>query len=168
METKPRIETTYRLTYAERLRAAWELTLSVPASMLPLCFFPVMGAVLLWIASLPTSHNTGWDYVVVVGCFAFVPCMVLWNTYRAQRADRTKGPYHYCFDAEGVHVTTPISALTHRWPAILRARKTKGMLYLYFTKRCAHCIPLRVLPTSSAAQEIEQLAAAGGVPRVGT
>jgi len=168
MQTEPQIEATYRLFYAERLRAAWELTLGAPAAMLPLAFFPAMGAILLWVTTWPTSRNTPWDYAIALGCFAFVPVMILWNTFRAQRAARKKGPYHYRFDSLGVHVTTQISELTHRWPAILRVRKTRKMLYLYFTKRCAHCVPLRVLPTSDAPGEIQRLAAAGGVPRVGT
>ena len=167
METERHIQTTYRLTYAERLRASWELTANAPTVLLPLCIFPAMGAILLWTTSLPTSRNTAWDYVLALACFAFVPFMILWNAFRAHRANRNKGPYHYRFDSLGIHVTTATSELTHRWPAIMRTRKTRRMFYLYFTRRCAHCVPLRALPTGGATEEIEQLASAGGAFRAG-
>jgi hypothetical protein len=168
METSQELEARYRLTYGERLRAAWDLTLGSPAALLSLCIFPVLGFALIWTMSLPTSRNNAWDYLLVAACFAFMPFMFFWNTFRAHRADRSKGPYHYRFNSEGIHVTTPTSELTHHWPAILRVRESRGILYLYFTKRCAHIVPLRVLSSPSASQAVQQLAIAAGVSRVGT
>jgi hypothetical protein len=168
METSQEIEASYSLSYSERLRAAWDLTLASPFTLLSLCFFPVMGIVLVWTFSLPTSLNTVWDYFLAAGCFGFVPCMLLWNTYRAHRANRAKGPYLYRFNTAGVHVSTPTSQLTHYWPAILRVRERRGILFLYFSKRCAHCVPLRALPAPEASTAIYQFAVAGGVPRIGT
>jgi hypothetical protein len=166
MDIPQEIEATYSLSYPERLRAAWDVTLASPVTLLSLSFFPAIGLVLVWTLSLPTSH-TVWDYLAAAACFAFVPCMFLWNAYRAQRASRAKGPYVYRFNNAGVHVSTRTIQLTLLWPAILRVRERRGMLFLYFTKRCAHCVPIRALPAPQALAEIYQFAIAGGVPRVG-
>lgn len=160
------LEATYRLTYSERLRAIWDLSWGSPLAMLWLLFFPACGFALLWFMSRSTSQNTASDYIFAVFCFAFVPSMFLWNAFRAQRADQVKGPYTYRFDSEGLHVSTRTSELTQRWPAILRVRIKGGMLYLYFAKSCAHCVPLRVLPATDSVAVVQQLATAGGVPRV--
>ena len=168
MDSSTQLEATYKLKYSERLRAGWDLSFGSPLAVLWLLFFPALGATLLWTMSWPTSRNTDSDYLLVFACFAFVPGMFLWNAFRAQRADRAKGPYIYRFSSEGIHVTTPTSELTHRWPAILRVRSKGGMLYLYFTKTCAHCVPLRALPSAGSVANIENLAGAGGVLRVGT
>jgi hypothetical protein len=131
-----------------------------------LCFFPALGILLIWTMSWPTTSNTFWDYLLVSSCFGFVPSMFLWNAYRTHRASRAKGPYR--FNAAGVHVSTRTTQLTHLWPGILRVRERRGILFLYFTKRCAHCVPLRALTTPGASAAIHQFAVAGGVPRVGT
>ena len=130
--------------------------------------FPIIGMVLLWTMSLPDGQIEIWDYLIAIGCFGFVPLVFLWSVYRIHRANRGKGPYQYRFNSDGVHVTTSMSELTHRWPAISRVRQRRGILFLYFTKRSAHCVPVRALPTPGAAAAIQELAAAAGVPRVGT
>ncbi|RAN81690.1 hypothetical protein B5P43_08100 [Bacillus sp. SRB_336] len=168
METSQEVAATYSLSYSERLRAAWEISLASPPALLSLSIFPVMGIVLAWTLSLPVSDNTFWDYLIAAACFGFVPCMFLWNAYRSHRANRAKGPYLYRFDSAGVHVSTPTSQLTQLWPAILRVRERRGILFLYFSKRCAHCVPLRALPAPEASAMIYQFAVAGGVPRIGS
>ncbi|WP_181373083.1 YcxB family protein [Massilia glaciei] len=167
MEASQELEANYSLTYPERLRAAWDLTMGSPSAILWLCFFPGLGILLLWLMTWSGSRATGLDYFLAFVCFAFVPALIMWITHRAHVADREKGPYSYRFNDEGIHVTTATSELTHRWPAIVRVRQKRDMLYLYFTARNAHCVPLRVFPAGAAAA-IEGLASAGGVPRVGT
>jgi hypothetical protein len=161
METSQELEASYSLTYGERLRAAWDLTMGSPTAILWLCFFPFLGILLLWVLRWPASHNPVWDYFLILICFAFVPFMFLWTTYRAHREDSGKGMYKYRFDPAGVHVTTATSELTHHWPAISRVRENGTMLYLYFTERSAHCVPLRALTAAGATEAIRRMAAAG-------
>ncbi|MES3022383.1 MAG: YcxB family protein [Pseudomonadota bacterium] len=167
METSQELQASYSLTYGERLRAAWDLTMGSPVAILWLCFFPGLGIVLLWLMNWPNNRATGLDYFLAFVCFAFVPLLFLWITHRAHVADSDKGLYSYRFNGDGVHVTTADSELTHRWPAIVRVRQKGRMLYLYFTERNAHCVPLRVFPAAGAAAAIQGLASAGGVARVG-
>jgi hypothetical protein len=168
MDTFYEIEASYQVTYSERLRATWNLTLRSPLALLTLSILPAMGVLLLWTMSWPTSNNNALDYVFVIACFAYMPLMLILSAYRSYRADQRKGPYHYRFNGEGVHVSTATSELTQRWPAILRVREANGILFLYFTKRCAHIVPLRVLTSPAESRAIQQLAAAGGVTDVGT
>ena len=168
METSPRLEATFSLTYGERLRAGWALTLKSPSSLLWLSVFPLFGIILLVLMLMPRSQNSAMDLVALAGCFGFVPFMFLFNTYNAHRAERSRGPYTYRFDEDGLQVTSATSELKQTWAAIPRVRESSGILLLYFNKRCAHCIPLRALDSSEAAGAIMQLASAAGVPRVGT
>src|SRR5690349_15197267 len=140
MEMSHEIEATYQATYGERLRAAWNLTLRAPIALVILSVFPIAGLCLAWTMSLPTSKNSAIDYILVVVCIAYMPVIFLWGTYRSHVAAVKKGPYHYRFNGEGIHTSTATSELTHRWPAILRVRESAGILFLYYTKRCAHIV----------------------------
>jgi hypothetical protein len=168
METSRKFEATFSLTYGERLRAGWALTLKSPASLAWLSVFPLFGIILLVLMLLPRSQNSAMDFVVLVGCFGFVPFMFLFNTYNAHRTERSKGPYTYRFDETGLQVTSVTSELKQSWAAIPRVRESAGILLLYFNKRCAHCVPLRALGGSGVAGAVMELASAAGVPRVGT
>ena len=168
MGTSREIEAIYQATYGERLRAAWNMTLRAPIALLILSAFPIAGLFLLWAMSLPTSKNNFIDYILVFVCITYIPAIFLWGTYRSHVAAMKKGPHHYRFDSEGIHTSTATSELTHRWPAILRVRESQGILFLYYTKRCAHIVPLRALASPEESAAIQQLATEGGVSRVGT
>lgn len=168
MKAPQEVDAQYTLSFPERLRANWDLTLASPVSMLSVCVLPLIGIALIWVMSRPTSRNTLWEYFFAVACFTYYPVVFLLNTYRAHRLQSERGLFHYRFDADGVHVTTAKSRLSHLWPAISRVRARRGILFLYFTKRCAHCVPLRALPSSQSLATIQQLASVGGVLRVGT
>jgi hypothetical protein len=168
MDSSQSIEAKFSLTYTERLRAGWALTLGSPASLAWLSFFPICGIALLVLMTLPTSHQSLWDWVLVAACFGFVPFMFFFNSYNAHRADRAKGPYTYRFDGEGLQVLSATSELKQSWAAIPRVRERLGIVFLYFNKRCAHCVPVRALGGSSAVDSVMRLATAAGMPWVGT
>lgn len=168
METPQAFEATSSLSYPERLRAAWALTLSSPASLVWLGLFPILGTVLLVIAMLPTSRNPVLTVLTAIACFAFVPLLFLFNTYSAHRADRKHAPYTYRFDETGLQVISANSDLKQTWAAIPRIREHSGILLLYFSERCAHCVPLRALGGSAAAISVIQLASASRVRSVCT
>ncbi len=166
METSSPLEARFSLTYVERLRAGWALTLSSAASLLWLSFFPLCGIVLIWLMVRPSSRNSIWDAILVALCFGFVPFMFLVNTYRAHRADQKNGPYTYSFDHAGLQVHSLKAELKQNWGAILRARERLGIVFLYFNKQCAHCIPVRAFANPDCANSVLRLASENGVPRV--
>jgi hypothetical protein len=168
MDTTPPLEATFSLTYRERVSAAWALTLGTPVTLIPLSFFPLAGAALLAIKWLTPSPASLMDILVIALSFAFVPGVFFLNAYNAHRADRNKGPYTYRFDQSGLQCVSSIAEMKQSWAAIPRARERVGILFLYFNKRCAHCIPVRAFANPDVANSVMQLAAAGGVPRVGT
>lgn len=136
--------------------------------LLALSLFPIAGCALLWTILSNRYLAQVWEYLLVVACFLYIPLIFVLNCYRAHRFGMKRGPYHYRVDEDGVHVTTRFSELTQHWAAISRVRQRNGIVFLYFTKRSAHCIPVRALPASDCVALIETLARAAGVPRVGT
>jgi hypothetical protein len=168
MDTSKQIEITFSLTFSERLRAGWALTIGSLTTLLWMSFFPLCGLALLAIMLLPTSRNSAWDVVVLATCFGFVPFMFFLNSYNTHRADRKSGPYSYRFDQTGLQAATTTSELKQSWSAVLRARERFGILFLYFNKRCAHCIPVRAFRDPAGASSVLQLATDAGVPHVGT
>ncbi len=167
MDTSLPIEAKFSLTYAERLQATFLLTLSSPAALLWLSPFPIFGIVLL-LLGVPTTENPIVGWFALIGCFGFVPFIFLANTFNAHRTDRARGPYTYRFDADGLQVLSSTSELKQSWAAIPRVREQKGILFLYFGKRCAHCVPTRAFSSPLFARSIENLASGAGVSRVGT
>lgn len=166
MDDIPQIEARFCPTYQERLLAEWQLLIGSPKTLLAGIAFPAAG---LWLFVLLFQHPdlySAWSLLVGLACFAFTPFFFFLNSYRAQRISVKNGPFTYAFDAEGVHVSTPLARSSHLWPAITRVRATRGMLFIYFSKRCAHFIPLRALPASDAVVAIQNLASAGGASRV--
>ncbi len=102
---------------------------------------------------------------IIVVSFAIIPVLELLKARRGQRDARAKGPHRYRFDAEGLHITAPHSALTLRWAAIPRVRERAGFLLVYFHRHAAHCLPLRSL-TREEADAIVRLARGAGVARI--
>ena len=165
METSP-IEATFSLSYFERLKIVLALTLASPVSMVWLSMFPVFGFVVLYLMASPTSNNSSMSIVAAIGCFGFIPFIILFNAYSAHRADRKNGPYNYRFDDTGLQVISSNSELKQSWSAIPRMRERLGILLLYFSKNCAHCVPVRALGNSVSS--VIQLAVKNGVPHVDT
>lgn len=168
MAQSNRVEaSSFQPDYSERLRAEWSMLIGLPSLMLLNAMFPLAGIFLLWLGLMYPVSTPGWSYIAAFFSLAFVPLMFLYNSYRGHRFTRARGPYTYGFDHEGVHVTTPLAQATHRWPAILRVRQHHGNVLLYYSRRCAYFVPVRALPACGSVMEIEELARAGGVPRVG-
>jgi hypothetical protein len=168
MESPLKLEASFQPTYRERVQAEWTLMLENKPVLLLNALFPASGLFLLWLAFRHPEAVPGWSLLAAFLGLGFVPAIFLYNTLRGHKFTVECGPYTYSFDPEGVHVTTPLAQAVHRWPGILRVRCIRGNLLLYYSKRCAYFVPLRALPGPPATQRIQQLASAGGVPRVGT
>lgn len=161
-----RIVATFLPSYAERLQAEAFLLVRSPSNLLPLFVFPAGGiwVILLWLrhpGSMP-----GWGWFGVLGALGFVPAMFFWNSYRSHRATVAQGEMTYEIDDEGIHISVRLARSCHRWPAILRIRASRELLFFNFSKRCAFFVPKRALPGNDALDVVKRLAEVGGVPKV--
>jgi len=168
METTQRVETTFLPTYRERLRAELSLLGRAPVTLLASAAFPAAGIWLLWLLLKHPQTASASSFVTVFACFCFTPFFFFWNSYRAHRISKKSGPFTYVFDSAGVHVSTSLAQSTQLWPGILRIRASDRLLFVHFSKRCAHFVPVHALPAPDSVKIIRQLAHAGGVSRVGT
>lgn len=155
------------LTYAERLRAVLSLVLTSPSYWIWHAFFPLAGVVLIVLGARSQLPISAYYWVTVAACFGFSPFLILLVTFNAHRTARKQGPYVYRFDEAGLYLANATSELKQSWAAIPRVRASGGILLLYFSKHCAHCVPLRALGGSEVAACVMRLASAAGVPRVG-
>ncbi|HYG05393.1 MAG TPA: YcxB family protein [Stenotrophomonas sp.] len=165
-EPGSRINSTFYPSYGERLGAEWFLLVHAPINLLAALAFPAAGVWLAWLLLSHPESTSGGAWFLVLLAFGFSPAMFFWNSYRAHRVALAQGAFNYAFDSEGVHVSTPLAQSFHRWPAVLRIRASRNLLLVYFSKRCAHFVPIRALPGNGAVDVVRQLAKAGGVPRV--
>lgn len=161
------VEANFTPSYAERIHAELFLLWRSPVALVFTAAFPAAG---LWLAILLLRHpatTSASAWLAVLLAFGFSPAIFLWNSYRAHRATQAQGPVSYVFDSEGVHISARLARSFYRWPAILRVRTSPAMLFVYFSRRCAHFVPLRALQEPRAIEIVRQLARAGGVPSVG-
>lgn len=159
------VEVTPVLTYGERLRMTWLLTLGSPAALFWVLLPPACGLFLL-LATLRRGRGFDLaDTAIILMSFAIIPVLELLKVRRQQREARAKGPHRYRFDAEGLHVSAPHSALMLRWAAIPRVRERAGFLLVYFHPHATHCLPLRML-TREDADAIVRFARDAGVARM--
>jgi len=129
--------------------------------------FPAAGIGLsAMLLSHPETATTG-GWLAVLLAFAFSPALFSFNTYRAHRACVANGPFTYVFDSEGVHISARFAKSSQQWPAIVRVRVSNRMLFVHFSRRCAYFVPERAMPDPREFRAVEQLARAGGVPKVG-
>lgn len=159
------VEITPVLTYRERLRVTWLLTLGSPAALFWMLLPSVCGLLLLM---MNHRHRHGFQFVdtlIIVLAFAIVPMLQLFKVRSQQRAARALGPDRYRFDQEGLSITAPNSTLTLRWAAIPRVRERAGFLLVYFHPHAAHCLPLHML-TREEADAIVRFARDAGVARI--
>lgn len=161
----PAVEITSVLTFGERLRMTWLLTLGSPAAMFWVLLPSACGLFLL-LATLRRGRGFDLaDTAIILVSFAIIPVLELFKVRRQQREARAHGPHHYRFDHEGLSITAPHSALMLRWAAIPRVRERAGFLLVYFHRHAAHCLPLRML-TREEADAIVRFARDAGVARM--
>lgn len=165
-DVNQRVEATFSPSYVERLAAEWILLVRSPITLLCLAAFPAAG---VWLATLLLGHRGAAPdgaWLAVLLAFGFSPSVFFLNTYRAHRANLAQGAVTYRFDCEGVHVSTRLARSSLHWPAILRVRSSRSLILFHVTKRCAHFVPMRALSDTGAIDVVQQLAKAGGVPKV--
>jgi len=162
------IQAQFDLTFAEQLKANIAVTRNFIPTLIWLSLFPLCGLALSITALLLHTSITIIEGVLITLCFGFMPFMFLVNTYKAYKTQLKSGPHLYKFDSSGLQVSDRTSELKQSWKAINRVNVQSGLLLLYFTKRFAHCVPIRAFISPEQAEAIMQLASSGGVPRVGT
>lgn len=159
------VEITPVLTFGERLRVTWLLTLGSPAATLGVLLPSACGLFLLlfilWHRHIPRVV----DVTTIVALFATIPVLELFKVRREQREARVNGPHRYRFDRDGLHITTPKAEVKLRWAAIPRVRERAGFLMVYFHRSAAHCLPLHML-TREEADAIVRFARDAGVARI--
>ena len=105
------------------------------------------------------------DWFLVIALFLFIPVMILINSVIAHRAQRKLLKTHtYNFSHDGLQVLTETTELKQSWKAIQKVKKQNGFLLLFFSKKGAHCIPLRAVPDHASIDRISEFAKAAGVP----
>ena len=159
------VEVTPVLTYGERLRVTWLLTLRSPIALFWV-LLPSACGLLLLLSTVWRGHSFEVaDTTIIAVSFAIIPVLQLLKVRRQQRVARANGPHRYRFDHEGLRITTPNTEVRLRWAAIPRVREHADVLFVYIDRHVAHCLPMRTL-TRGEADAIVRLAREAGVARI--
>lgn len=159
------IELKFPFTFADRLRAGLAITLTCWTCLVLTLVPSVVGIALLVVSfsrhgSISTKHA-----VLAALLLAYMPFMILWNTWRAHKTYADTPVHTYTFSGEGVRSRSAHTELMQDWTVIQSVRVRSDFLMLYFSNRCAHCIPLRWLDPAQLGA-VAALARAGQVQRV--
>lgn len=154
----------FPFTFTDRLKASLAIVSACLGCLAWTLAFPALG-ILLAIVSFVTGDVSKLDVFLSAFLLAFVPAMFLWNTWRGHKAFSDTPMHTYTIDATGVRSKSAHIEMLQDWTVFRSVRRHRGFLMLFFTKQCAHCIPLRWLDAHQLS-EIRDLATSAGVNRV--
>ena len=102
---------------------------------------------------------------MIAMCFLFTPTFNLFFVINAHYfGERAGKPYHDRFGAFGIRAYSDTTELTQSGKAMCEVRRQGGFLLLFFTPKCAHCLPDRALQNMGAIAPIVELARPHSVP----
>jgi len=153
----------FKFSFGERLKASLVLMLRSPVTLISASIFPLAGSALLVASLLCESRVSPLDSALIAACFAFTPLAILFNIYRAQRAQRDLPFHSYEFSRSGLHMATETTDIKQTWKAISRIDERSGFLFLFLGKRRAHCIPIRAFSNAAEVQTVKEFASSGRV-----
>ena len=164
METAPVI-LEFPFGFAERVRASVTLSLSCFTCLAWTLLFPAVGLVLLVTALAGSGRVEPSEAWLAAALLLYGPLMVLWTSWRGHKAFKDTVAHVYTIDTQGVRSRSAHSETFQDWSTIRSVRIRGSFLLVFFTRQCAHCIPLRFLAPHQI-EAISALARAGGVQRV--
>jgi hypothetical protein len=164
METSV-VELQFPFTFTDRLRAGLAVTAACLGCLAWTLAFPAAGIALPIVSYVVGSHFSIADALFSAFLVAFMPSMIMWNTWTAHKAFTDTPAHTYTINSEGVRSRSAHTEVMQDWSVIRRVQVKSGFLMLFFTKQCAHCIPLRYLDQAQL-NYVVALAKAGQVRRV--
>ncbi|MCH6484307.1 hypothetical protein MMG85_12150 [Pseudoxanthomonas sp. LH2527] len=140
------------LTLRERIRANLLLMLRHWTGLIGTLVFAAMGITVIGLYFQSEEPLRPTTILVSLFAFGFTPIMATLSALAVHYNRRSREPYTYTFNAEGIHVEGVTYAYTHRWAAIFRVKTLGGFLMFFFSPGAAHCLPLKRLdPTTASA-----------------
>jgi len=155
----------FPFTFTDRLKAGLAITSACFGCLAWTLAFPAVGIILPVVSYATSGDVSKLDIFLSAFLLAFMPAMILWNTWRGHKAFEDTPMHTYTIDATGVRSKSAHIEMLQDWTVFRSVRRRSGFLMLFFTKQCAHCIPLRWLD-SHQLSEIRALATSAGVNRV--
>lgn len=155
----------FPFTLMDRIRAGLAVTFACPLCLLWALAFPAVGLALPVTAYVVSGHVSTSEALLSVVLLAFVPVQLIWGAWRGDKAFKDTALHTYTFSSEGVRSRSAHAEIRQDWSLIRSVRVRSGFLMLFFTRQCAHCIPLRHLSSGKLGQ-IASLARAAQVPKV--
>lgn len=157
-------EVRFRYSFWDRVRSGLVMSFQTPWSALAFLSVPLVGLGQLW---LYESRGLPIDAPIVAAvaaavCFPVlvqVVCAIAMHCFGAHKG-RT---YQYSFGDFGLRAHSDTEEWTQSWKAITLVKRQGGFLLLFFSSRCAHCLPSAQLQHQNALQPILSLARAQGV-----
>jgi hypothetical protein len=149
----------FHYTFWDRIRSGLVMSFQTPSSIFWTSAFPVAGLGLLGLHLYYGTRVDIGDAVIIVLFFAFTPVFLAVHAVKTHFFSERKGkPYNYEFGDSGMRASSDTTQLTQSWQAISKIKRQGGFLLLFFSPRCAHCLPYRQLSELGTIEPILSLA----------
>jgi hypothetical protein len=159
------VELKFPFSFKDRLRAGLAVTAACWGCVLWTFAIPAVG-IAIPIASLAVDGYVSTTNVLLSALLvAFIPFAIVTNAWRSHKAFADTPEHVYTINAEGVRSRSAHTEVTQDWSVIRSVRVRSGFLMLFFTKQCAHCIPLRWISDAQIGS-VARFAREGKVQRV--
>lgn len=154
----------FHYTLWDRIRSALVMSFQTAASTVWSLAFPAAGLALLGVHFYYGTPIGLGNAGLIVLCFGFSPFLLTYYAVKAHFFGEQKGkPFNYEFGEFGVRAFSDTTELTQSWRATSKVKLQSGFLLLFFSPRCAHCLPYRQLSELDAVEPIISMARAHGV-----
>jgi hypothetical protein len=164
MPDTPALQVQFRYTLWDRVRSGLVMSFQTVPSTLWSLAFPSAGLALLGVHLYYGTPISIGNAGLILLCLLFTPLLL---TYYALKAhffgERKDKPFNYQFGDFGLRAFSDTEELTQSWKAISKVKRQGGFLLLFFSARCAHCLPYRQLSELGAVDSIVAMAHAHGV-----
>ncbi len=164
MPSSSAIQVQFRYTLWDRIRSGLVMSFQTVASSLWSLAFPAVGLTLLGVhLYYGTRIGLGNSGLIVI-CLFFTPFLITYNALMAHFFGEQKNTlFNYQFGDFGLRAFSDTEELTQSWKAISKVKRQGGFLLVFFSSRCAHCLPYRQLSELGAVEPIVTLARNHGV-----
>ncbi len=158
------LQVQFRYTLWDRIRSGLVMSFqTVPSTLLSLVF-PAAGSTLLGVHLYYGSPIGLGNAGLIALCLLFLPILLTYNALKVHFFGEHKDrPFSYQFGDFGLRAFNDAEELTQSWKAISKVKRQGGFLLLFFSSRCAHCLPYRQLSELGAIEPIVDIARAHGV-----
>jgi hypothetical protein len=169
MEDLPRAFTlTFPFSLWDRLRAAFVLVPQSKPSLAAAVLFPLLALAYFSFTLNGIRPFDGKTAILLAIFLLFYPLVLTITVFATHFGNpQAREPFTYTFDDRGIHVSAMSYEFTHRWSAISRITRRGGYLLLFFSRSCAHTIPVRFVEQAGVIGPLLALAKDNGVATEG-